>query len=70
MEQYQQAIVKANSYAQTKKGVFTRKLNEVKRAFAAKIRKLETELVVETRLRQCVIDNFYELIPLPADPQT
>ena len=70
MEQCQQAIAKANSYAQTKKGVFTRKLNQVKRAFAAKIRKLETELMVETRLRQCVIDNFFELIPLPADRQT
>jgi len=68
MEQYQQAIVKANSYAQTKKGVFTRKLNQVKKAFAAKIRKLEMELMVETRLRQCVIDNFFELIPTSTTP--
>ena len=68
MEQYQQAIVKANSYAQTKKGVFTRKPNQVKRAFAAKIRKLEMELMVETRLRQCVIDNFFELIPTSTTP--
>jgi len=70
MEQCQQAIAKAHSYAQTKKGVFTRKLNEVKRAFAAKIRKLEMELMVETRLRQCVIDNFFELIPTSTDRQT
>ena len=70
MEKYQRASAKANRYAQTKKGIFTRKFNKAKKAYVAEIQKLKTDLVVETRLRQCVIDNFFELIPIPSDRQT
>ena len=70
MDKYQRASAKANRYAQTKKGIFTRKFNKAKKAYVTEIQKLKTDLVVETRLRQCVIDNFFELIPIPSDRQT
>ena len=67
MEKYQRASAKANRYAQTKKGIFTRKFNKAKKAYVAEIQKLKTDLVVETRIRQCVISNFFELIPTSSD---
>ena len=67
MDKYQRASAKANRYAQTKKGIFTRKFNKAKKAYVAEIQKLKTDLVVETRLRQCVINNFFELIPTSSD---
>ena len=70
MEKYQRASAKANRYAQTKKGVFTKKFNKAKKAYVAEIQKLKTDLVVETKIRQCVINNFFELIPIPSDRQT
>ena len=44
-----------------------RKFNKAKKAYVAEIQKLKTDLVVETRLRQCVINNFFELIPTSSD---
>ena len=70
MEKYQRASAKANRYAQTKKGVFTKKFNKAKKAYVAEIQKLKTDLVVETKIRQCVINNFFELIPISSDRQT
>ena len=59
MEKYQRASAKAHSYA--------KKFNKAKKAYVAEIQKLKTDLVVETRLRQCVINNFFELIPTSSD---
>ena len=58
MEKYQRASAKAHHF------------NKAKKAYVAEIQKLKTDLMVETRLRQYVIDNFFELIPIPSDRQT